>query len=637
MSDFFDALLFSTNDILAATIVIVSASLLLYNLTRNLMNRVARVSAIVLGCVTVVYIGDVLTGLDPMLETWQDIKRLQWLGLAFVPAATFHLSDALLATTGLASRGRRRRVARLLYVFGVVFLFLALFSDNLIEPIIVEDVVSLQAHGFFALYIAYFIGANAAAMFNTWRARQRCLTRSTQRRMTYLLVALLMPGIGIFPYSALLPPAQEFTLGALTLVNLSNIIVILMLLLLAYPLSFFGSRHPDRIVKADLLRFMLVGPATGMLALAVILLTEPATQIVGVIGRDFMPFAVVTVILVWQWGVDVSLPYLERLLIYNQENDEQLAQLQNLSERLLTRTDLLQLLEATLESVCDYFRVKVAFVALLADRTPEFIKSVGDVTLSEASLQDDINDLIERFHRDQPYVAQRYDDYWVVPLYSGRPVSQQADARALIGMMGVQANRDELETEREDHIMLKVFTRRAARTVDDLLLQTEVYAALEGLLPQFTLTRLDAAVVEYRQGRGNAQMFSVLPEREQVIEQVHAALRHWWGGPGLNSSRLLELQAVQNRLPENENNGVKALRDVLTDCLERLRPDGERDFRSQEWLFYNILTLRFVENKKARDTARRLYIGEATLYRKQSAAIEALADALLATEREAIS
>jgi hypothetical protein len=637
MENFLHTVLESLTEILAAGIVIVASSLLLYNLTRNLNNRIARVSAFVLGCVTAVYIGDVLTGLEPTLITWQGIKRFQWLGLAFIPAATFHLSDSLLVTTGLPSRGRRRRVVRILYGVGLFFLLLAVFTNILIEPVVVDEFVSLRGRPFFALYVVYFIVVNVAALINTWRARQRCITRSTKRRMSYLLIALLMPSIGIFPYSTLVAAGQEFTLFALLMVNVGNVIVILMLLLLAYPLSFFGSQHPDRIVKAELLRFMLLGPATGILALAVILMTEPTTQIIGVIGRDFMPFAVVAVILLWQWSVNVSLPYLERRLIYNQEDDEQLSKLQHLSERLLTRADLLQLLEATLESLCNYLRVEVAFVAIILDRHPDVIKSVGDVGLPEISLTDDVmNQLIEQFHQTPPYTPQRYDGFWMLPLYSGR-MQNDAGQRALIGMMGVQANRDELESEPEMRSMLRVFMRRAARTLDDLLLQAEVNAALEGLLPQFTVTRTRAAEVEYRPGRENTYNAPSLPERESIIEQVHAALRHWWGGPGLNGSRLLELQIVQNRIADNEDNPVKALRDVMTGIIESLRPDGERDFRSQEWLFYNILTLRFIENKKARDTARRLYIGEATLYRKQNAAIEAIVDALLSQEREALN
>jgi hypothetical protein len=97
------------NETLTAIIVIVSVSILLYNLTRNLRARVARTSSVLLACVTGVYMVDVLTSLDPTLASLRAWLRVQWVGIAFAPAAMFHLSDALLATTGLVSRGRRRR------------------------------------------------------------------------------------------------------------------------------------------------------------------------------------------------------------------------------------------------------------------------------------------------------------------------------------------------------------------------------------------------------------------------------------------------------------------------------------------------------------------------------------------------
>lgn len=633
MADFIRTVLDSLNEILAAGIVIVSASLLLYNLSRNLNNRIARVSAMVLGCVTLVYIGDVLTGLNPTLNTWEAIIRFQWIGLALIPATTFHLSDALLATTGLHSRGRRRRIVRQLYVMGTVFLLLAIFTDLLIEPVVVDDFITLKARLLFPFYMLYFVVTNCFALLNTWRAKNRCLTSSTQRRMTYLLVALLMPSIGIFPYSVFLDAGQEFTLFALLMVNIGNVIVILMLLLLAYPLSFFGSIHPDRIVKAELLRFMLVGPATAMIALAVIVMTEPATQIIGVIGRDFMPFAVVAAILLWQWSVSLCLPYLERWLVYNQEDDDQLSKLQHLTERLLTRADLLQLLEGTLEGVCDYLQVSSAFTAMIINDQADIVKTVGEIPLVSIS-GDELTDLVEKFQASPPYTPQHYTDYWVFPLYSGRLRTLDGH-KLLIGIMGIYVNGTELDAEPETQEMVRLFVKRSNRTLDDLILQAEVYASLEGLLPQFTTTRQRASEVEYRIGRDNMISATPTQDREQITEQVHAALRHWWGGPGLNSSRLIELQSVQNRLAESENNASKAIRDTLLQAIESLRPDGERDYRSQEWLFYNILTLRFIDAKKARDTARRLFIGEATLYRKQNAAIEAMVDVLLNMERDA--
>ena len=109
------------NETLASAIVIVAASMLLYNLTRNLRDRVARTSAVLLGTVTIAYVSDALIALEPSATMHIAILRFQWIGIAFMPVAMLHLSDALLATTGLPSRGRRRRVIRILYLISAGF------------------------------------------------------------------------------------------------------------------------------------------------------------------------------------------------------------------------------------------------------------------------------------------------------------------------------------------------------------------------------------------------------------------------------------------------------------------------------------------------------------------------------------
>jgi hypothetical protein len=624
------------NETLAATIVTVATSMLLYNLSRNLRNRVARTSGIVLACVTIAYIGDVLISLEPDSEIRNSMLRLQWVGLAFIPVATFHLSDALLATTGLLSRGRRRRVVRILYAIAASFLIMAVFSDVIVWTEFHDGKASSRAGVIFWLYLAYFIPTNVAAFANILRARQRCLTGKTKRRMTYLLFAMLSPSIGIFPYSVLLSLGEANSVSALILVNLANLVVVFMLLSLAYPLSFFGSHKPDRVVKADLLRMMLRGPTTGLLALVVIIYLGPTTELFGLSGDAFMPFAVVMVILTWQWTVELALPWLEKWLIYRDEDDNQLAKINQLSRRLLTRTDMLQLLEAVLEATCDYLQIDKAFVATLTDQTAEFIKSVGNVQLATNTIPDDINLLIETFNTSELSKIHRWGDYWVIPLFSKR-IGQMPDPVSLIGMMGVEAHSAEIDLPPEEQEMLWTFVLRMARSLDDMLLQTEVYAALEGLLPQISTTRRHAADVEYRQGYDAIAQLSNLPDREIIVEQVHAALRHYWGGPGLSQSRLLELLIVQDALVENENNPVRTLRSILLTAIENQRPNGERDMKSQEWTLYNILHLRFIENRKVRDTAHRLYMSQANLYRKQSIAIEAIADTLIEMEMNTLS
>jgi hypothetical protein len=631
MDALFTLLLEAINEILTAAIVIIAASLLLYNLSRNLNNRVARSSGIVLASVTVAYIFDVLVSLNPAIDIKSALLRLQWLGIAFIPAAMFHLSDALLATTGLPSRGRRRRIVRILYLIGATFFITATLTNLIIEPVIGTTTNSMEAQLLFPVYALFFLMANIATFINLQRARQRCLTTSTQRRMAYLQAAILTPAIGIFPYSVFLSSnAETLSLWVLVLVNTANIIVILMLLFLSYPLSFFGSDKPDRVVKVELLRFLLRGPGTGLLALAMIILTTRSSQIIGIDGIRFMPFAVVAVVLVWQWSIDIALPYLERLLVYNQEDDEHMTKLQNLSDRLLTHNDLLQLLEANLEACCDYLRAPAAFVLLRQQNQFELIQKIGesdiDTMLSDSRAE--LGTALQNSTDENSFVT--WHDYQVIPIRSLRQNDEKPEP-IVNGIMGIWTDVETLQIV-DDETVLERFVQRTQQVLDDMLLQNEILAALEGLLPQIMITRSRSDAVEYRPGRN---LLPLTPnfDRDDIYEQVRAALRHYWGGPGLMRSRLLDFDIVQAQI-NDETTPVQALRNVLQQAIEKQRPDGQRSMTSPEWTIFNILDLRFVERKKVAEVARRMALSQSDLFRKQRSAIDAVTDTFINLEND---
>lgn len=636
METFIQVVLLATNEILASATVVIAASLLLYNLTRNLHNRVARTSAFLLGCVTGAYVFDVFLSLGPDLSAIETALRLQWLGIAFIPAAMFHLSDALLATTGLPSRGRRRRIVRIFYGISAAFFVAAALTHILVVPVPIEAGLYLQPAPLFWLFVVYYLCVNTTAFIFVQRARRRCLTRSTARRMAYLQIAILTPAIGVFPYSVLLDPGDVFSLEVLLLTNIANLVVVAMLLFLSYPLSFFGSDIPDRVVKVELLRFLLRGPGTGLLVLAVIVLTTRGTDFFGLPGADFMPFAVVSVVLLWQWSIALLLPWMEQMLVYRDEDDEQMRHLQDLSDRLLTRNDLLQLIEAMLEATCEFLRTGVAFVAMLRTDALELVQKVGPLGFTDDDLRQQAAALLQLLADDQP--EQRpfhtWGDYQVVALFSKRADNGTSGAH-LIGVMGVKATPERLQLDEADQPSLQRFVHRAEQTLDDLLLQGEIVAALEGLLPQVSTTRQRAGEMEYRPGR-QPQPTVQLPSSDEVYEQVRAALRHYWGGSGMTHSRLLDFRVVQAELGNGQDTPVSALRAVLQTAIEKLKPPGERSMNSPEWTQYNIIDMRFIEGKKVKDVARRLAMSEADLYRKQRVAIQSVTDALLEMEQHQV-
>jgi hypothetical protein len=199
-----------------------------------------------------------------------------------------------------------------------------------------------------------------------------------------------------------------------------------------------------------------------------------------------------------------------------------------------------------------------------------------------------------------------------------------------------------IDLNEDESAMLSILARRAAQTLEDLAVQTEIVAALEGLVPQLTLTTSTRDQMEFRPPRTPsalplaAPLDDVIGDVEQFKEQVRAALRHYWGGPGLSQSRLLDLRIVQAAMNGDENPS-KALRYVLTKAIEAQKPTGERKLHSPEWTLYNILELRFLKGEKVRDVGLKLAMSEADLYRKQRFAIDAVADTLIDMERGAFS
>lgn len=627
----------TVNETLTAGNAIIAVSLLLFNLTRNLNNRVAKTAAVVLACVTIAYGADSFISLGPDSAAHQMASRLQWIGIAFIPAAIYHLSDALLATTGLPSRGRRNRVIRILYLIGGAFLILVMFTDRLVQFVHVQGQVSIQAGAVFAVYLAYFVAASSFAFYNVQRARKRCLTQGTERRMAYLQGAILTPAIGIFPYSVLLNPGDEFSIFGLLVINTANIIIILMLLFLSYPLYFFGSDIPDRLVKKQLLDFLLRGPATGLIALAVVNFTTQASRIFSLPGETFTPLAVVAAVLLWQWFVSLSLPCIEKFFIYRNEDGAQITKLQALSEKVLTHNDLSQLIAATTESICDYLRINKAFVITFENSEPEFLYQIGKPDFADEDILMD-DDLLQRIAR-LPFNAfhARYlewSGFALIPLFSTRVQADHTRAVA-IGILGLLNSNERLKKEiQAQESFLHTFLDQVEKSLDDMRLQSEMYHLLEGLLPQFQMTRSRAVQVEYRQSQTSSAGLNPLPDRNELFEQIRAALRHYWGGSGITQSNLIKLQIVQSRMTSDQDTPVNALRKLLEDSIATLKPTGERKMASPEWMLYNILQLRFLEKKKVRDVARRLSMSEADLYRKQRIAILAVTDLILQQERD---
>jgi hypothetical protein len=638
--DLFIALSRQINEVLTAATVIIAASMLLYNLSHGPRDRVTRASSVLLGCVSAIYIGDVLVAISRAPQTIETLLRLEWLGIAFAPAALFHLSDALLATTGLRSRGRRRRIVRLLYAFAALFFALACTTDLIVRDLLMQPLEIMQAGALFPLFVVYFVIASLFAFNNVLRARRRCLTRATYRRMTYLLFALVTPMAGVFPFSLLFPNVAEADARLLwLLINIGNLGIVLMLAFMAYPLAFFGPKKPDRMIKAELLSFMLRGPITGI-AVLVVILYVPRLSVFGIPSGALMPFVAVATVMGLQWLFTLAIPIIEQKLIYT-DDQEQARQLQALSQHLLTRDDAKQLLEATLAAICDYLRVPSAFVASLNGERVTLEQQVGPLQPTPEALE--TARLGSLFHAnggqhalngvqagaDEQIELVAWQSFWLIGLRSGR-------GGRLIGALGIWARSAAPDLQAEEAAVFRVLYQRAARVLDDMRLQAELFARLEDIIESSAVVSLEGASVRY----GNAAEAARLTEQgspeatPEFVEVIWGALRDYWGGARLTDARLMRLQQVQAKLAEQGGDAAKAVRAVLNSAIESLKPHSAYSLTAAEWTLYNILDLRFVKGQKVRDVARKLAMSDADFYRKQRIAVERLAQIVAGREKQ---
>jgi hypothetical protein len=125
-----------------------------------------------------------------------------------------------------------------------------------------------------------------------------------------------------------------------------------------------------------------------------------------------------------------------------------------------------------------------------------------------------------------------------------------------------------------------------------------------------------------------------LIQEADLANWVRDALTHYWGGPRLTESPLLNLTVIDTMLEAYDGNYPNALRALLKAAIEKVKPGGERRFTG-EWILYNILEMKFLEGKKVREIAAKLAMSEADLYRKQKVALEAVAREITQMEKEA--
>lgn len=618
------------NNILTAGIAITAFSLFLYALSFNLRDRVARSFAIILLCVVVVFTTEALQNKTVPVWGIELLLRLQWIGIIFLPPAYLHLSDALLVTAGRPSRGRRRLAVRWVYVVSAGFLIL-LWAGLLVGNLIPDGKPAphLQRTAWTNFFTIYYIGIMIWAGYNFFRAFGLMLTRSGRRRMLYLMAGATAPALGSYPYllfgSAMAAQNPLFFWSTAFIINL---LVAGLVITMAYAVAFFGVSWPDRVVKSRLFKWLLRGPVAASLALTMMTLVRRAGELFG--GEPysgFVPLVMVATVLLFEHAVTLFSPLWERALFMGRDRGE-IQLLQNIEERLLTRSDLHQFLDTVLAAVRDHLQSPCAFVAALDGGELSLSVVAGNRALLE---KENLDEALQIVNVDGTNGRREFvwGDFWILPLHQRRTNGDRDEMPLLLGLLGIARKADHLlDKDQRDAVWL--LADRAALALEDRQLQQRVFRSLEDLQPQIDMLQRMRAAGRY-DTRANI-LSEPVSDESALVEWVKDALTHYWGGPKLTNSPLMKLRIVQMLAEENEGNAPNALRALLRKAVDQIKPEGDRRFTS-EWILYNILEMKFMEGRKVREVAGRLAMSEADLYRKQRVAVEAVARAILDMEQ----
>jgi len=617
-------LLKTISDVFTAGGAVTAFSLLIYVVTFKLRDNVTRSYTFLLSCIVVVL------GTDAFFTTTTDPKdfiyllRMQYIGLIILPTAYFYFSNALLSITGKPSGGKRTIFGLFTVVVSAVFIYFNFAGELFLDIAITNSPVpNIQRTRIFDFFSLYFVLVMITVWYNFIRALNRTASKKSKRRMLYLVIAAFGPALGSFPYllyGSNIIWAYPSVFWMISII--AYFVISFSIIVMTYTVSFFGLPWPDRVIKSRLFKWIMRGPATAILTLGVTTLISRLSAETGIDLSALEILGMVATIIVFEFSVTIFAPYWERLLFSGPEKKE-LEKIRQLENRLLTKNDLQQFLELILASYCDLLQTENAVLFDLTNGNNSVIAKIGSFDNQPGEK------VFERLHsfRDK----KSFPDHFKVEEDLVFPIMQRVKEKITpLGFIFCPSS-SEVELNDEKSRSIRRLSSRAATALFDRFQQEKIFESLEVFTPQLTAIQSLLATSRFNQKRmiDSDGVMNV----DRLEKFTKDALGHFFGGPHLSQNPLIQLTSVQNRILNEGDSPITALRTIIHQAINRLRPKGERQY-TNEWLLFNILDLKFIQGSKVRDLCRKLALSEADFYRKQRIAISAVADQILLIEQE---
>jgi hypothetical protein len=621
-------LLKAVSDVLTAGVAIIAFSLLVYAVTFRQHDRVAVTFTLLLISIVIIFGADAFATVSIGEEQLRFILKIHWFGLIFLPTTYFLFSDALLTMTGRPSRGRRNLVGLMCILISCLFGAL-LLTNRLMGNVIANRPPApyLERTTLIDLFTAFFVSAMALSWYNYIRAYQRTITKTSRRRMLYLIGGALGPAFGSFPY---LLYGSNFASHATyifwTLSILSNAAVYVTLIMMTYAVSFHGFPWADRVIKSRLFRWVMRGPVTASLTLGVTTIITRLGRALEINVSSILVLAMVAVIVLFEYSVTLFARVWERVMFRGNEREE-LEKIRSLEDRLLTSNDVRQFIDLILATLCDLLQVQGAcLLTRNGNNGNAFNIQVGKLAIDCVQEKAGIYSFFEaQAAAPEDVFIKREPDTYLLPIVF-LAEDQSNETLGIIVIEGLDLARFDEGKKRSIHRLVS----RTALALHDREIQENLFVSLEMLTPQVSIIQDLLATSRANQNKIMSENPTV--DATDFEQWVKDALDHMWGGPKLSQNPILQLKIVEQKAVAEKETPVNALREILRWAIQKLKPEGERQF-TNEWILYNLLELKYLSGWKVKDIARKLALSEADLYRKQRIAISAVSQEIIDMEK----
>jgi hypothetical protein len=282
--------------------------------------------------------------------------------------------------------------------------------------------------------------------------------------------------------------------------------------------------------------------------------------------------------------------------------------------------------------MAELLRVRYAFVVTTTGHEFELEAHCGEERVARSFLRHhDLSPVLRRFQKDPEasLAFEPVDGFLVRPLCT-------RNRDAVLGLLIVQHWARAPEIDEEWYDAVQDLIEQAEVALEDSHLQQGIFVALQQIMPNIERIQKRRQLMRYVSSLPRAIDESLV--KDPAFDRwVKDALSHYWGGPKLTDSPLLNLTIVVRARDLCGGDAVRALRTVLEQAIEALRPTGEQKMTAVEWTLYNILDLKFRQGRRMSDIANRLAMSESDLYRKQRTAISEVARMLTQMEQRALA